>query len=80
VIDARRISLRDAQSYCAIMLDNNNRKIICRLRFTATKLQIGIMNEQKQEEMFKIDSLDDIYQYSSNLKAAVANYEPPRAP
>ncbi|MDO8369794.1 MAG: type I restriction endonuclease [Candidatus Nitrotoga sp.] len=36
VITSRRITMRDAQSYCAILLDDNNRKPICRLRFNNT--------------------------------------------
>src|SRR5690606_9610885 len=34
-VDASRIVLRDAKSYAAILLDNNNRKPICRLWFNA---------------------------------------------
>ncbi len=33
LVDPKRIVMRDAQSYCAILLDDNNRKPICRLRF-----------------------------------------------
>ena len=32
-IDLNRIVMRDAQSYCAILCDNNNRRPICRLHF-----------------------------------------------
>jgi predicted type IV restriction endonuclease len=32
-VNPKRIVMRDAQSYCAILLDDNNRKAICRLRF-----------------------------------------------
>ncbi|MDZ7855380.1 type I restriction endonuclease [Sphaerotilus sp.] len=33
LVATKRVSMRDAQSYCAILLDDNNRKPICRLRF-----------------------------------------------
>ena len=33
IIEPKRIVLRDAKSYCAILFDDNNRKPICRLRF-----------------------------------------------
>jgi len=75
VVDAKRVAMRDAQSYCAILLDDNNRKTICRLRFTKTRMQIGVINADKQEEIFPLESLDDIYNYSDQLKAAVQNYE-----
>ena len=32
-IDLSRIAMRDTKSYCGILLDDNNRKPICRLRF-----------------------------------------------
>ena len=32
-VDIERVTLRDAQSSCAILFDNNHRKPICRLHF-----------------------------------------------
>src|SRR5690606_2517425 len=46
LIPSRRIIMRDAQSYCAVLLDNNNRKPICRLRFNnEQKLKLGLFND-----------------------------------
>lgn len=73
--DAKRIHMRDVASYCSILLDNNNRKPICRLRFTANKKAIGLIDDQKQEQIVPIESLDDIYQHAETLKAAVAMHE-----
>jgi hypothetical protein len=74
VIDVKRITLRDAQSYCAILVDDNNRRTLCRLRFGNTKKQIGIVDVGKKEEVFSIQSIDDIYQYTDQLKAAAQVY------
>lgn len=50
VIPSKRVVIRDAQSYCAILLDDNNRKPICRLRFNnLQKLRLGLFNENKEE-------------------------------
>jgi hypothetical protein len=50
-VDPRRVRMRDAQSYCAILLDDNNRKPICRLRFNNTdKLCLGVFGDKKEEE------------------------------
>lgn len=77
LIPLKRIIMRDAQSYCAILLDDNNRKPICRLRFNnIQKLRIGIFNNKKEEDQFSLESVDDIYNYSEQLKAAVASYLP----
>jgi predicted type IV restriction endonuclease len=39
-INANRVTFRDAQSYFAILLDDNNRKTICRLYLNGTKKTI----------------------------------------
>lgn len=75
IVPSKRIVMRDAQSYCAVLLDDNNRKPICRLRFNNTqKLRLGLINEKKEEEVVALDSIDDIYQYADRLKAIVTSY------
>jgi len=72
VIAPRRIFMRDAQSYCAILLDDNNRKPICRLRFNnSNKLVIGIF-KGKDEERISISDTDEIYNYADLLKATAS--------
>lgn len=74
-VSPKRIFIRDAQSYCAVLLDDNNRKPICRLRFNNTqKLRLGLFNADKDEEVMNIESVDDVFQYAAQLKAAVALY------
>jgi hypothetical protein len=46
-VDVTRIIMRDAQSYCAILLDDNNRKPLCRFYFNGKKWSIGIPDESK---------------------------------
>lgn len=73
LVDPQRIVLRDAQSYCAILLDDNNRKPLCRLRFNnPQKLRLGIFNDKKEEELVSLDSVDDIFNYAEQLKATLA--------
>jgi hypothetical protein len=75
VVSSKRVVMRDAQSYCAILLDDNNRKPICRLRFNnLEKLRLGVFNEKKDEEQFPLECLDDIYTYAEQLKATLAAY------
>lgn len=73
-IDPRRIALRDAQSYCAVLLDDNNRKPICRLRFTHKALHLGLINPDKSEERVTLTSLDDLYKYGDRLKATALGW------
>jgi predicted type IV restriction endonuclease len=75
VIPSKRITMRDSQSYCAILLDDNNRKPICRLRFNnAEKLRLGIFNEKKEEQQFPMENVDDIYNYTEQLKSTASSY------
>lgn len=75
VISPRRVSMRDAQSYCAILLDDNNRKPICRLWFNnASKLVIGLFNDNKEEEKISLANTDEIYNYADRLKMVASSY------
>lgn len=77
LVSPRRIVMRDAQSYCAILLDDNNRKPVCRLRFNNTqKLKLGLFNGEKDEEQIALETVDDIYNFAAQLKATVAAYLP----
>ncbi|MCA3270349.1 MAG: type I restriction enzyme HsdR N-terminal domain-containing protein [Roseomonas sp.] len=74
VIAASRITMRDAQSYCAILADDNNRRPIARLYFTGTRLRIGIFNASKVEERLELSSLDDLYNHADKLLVAISQY------
>jgi hypothetical protein len=74
VIDPRRVVMRDAQSYCAILFDDNNRKPLCRLRFNNTaRLVLGLFNG-KEEEKIPLADISDIYKYADQLKAVAMSY------
>jgi hypothetical protein len=78
LVNSRRIVMRDAQSYCAVLLDDNNRKPVCRLRFNNRQtLQLGIFTDTKDEERISIESVDNIFNFAEQLKATVASYLPP---
>ena len=78
LVASKRIVMRDAQTYCAILLDDNNRKPVCRLRFNNTqKLRFGFFNDQKEEEHVLLDAVDDIHNYAEQLKATIASYLAP---
>jgi hypothetical protein len=75
VIDPKRVFMRDVRSYCGILLDNNNRKPICRLHFNAPQKQLGLFDENKREERVPIQDVDDIYGHAERIKATVSFYE-----
>lgn len=74
VIDANRIVHRDAQSYFAILLDNNNRKPICRLHLNGSKKSITVFDENRAEQRHEIQSINDIFLHSDALVKALSAY------
>ena len=73
-VDVKRIFMRDVRTYCGILLDDNNRKPICRLRFNTAQRYLGIFNKDRNEERVPIEDVDDLYQHADSLKATVSEY------
>lgn len=74
VIPAERVTYRDAQSYFAVFIDDNNRKPVCRLYFNKTVNWIGIFDADKNEVKHKFEKLDEIYSYQDELRTAIQKY------
>jgi len=74
-VKPHRIVQRDAKSYCAILLDDNNRKPIARLHFNGkSKKYLGIFDASKTEARHALGSLDDIYLHSEAIRESVRRY------
>lgn len=76
----KRIVMRDAKSYCAVLLDDNNRKPICRMYFNNPARKRLAIFSNKQESFVTIEDLDDIYQHAERLKETVKEYEALKQP
>lgn len=66
-----RIVGRDTKSYFGILLDDNNRKWICRLRFNTSQKYISIHEIDKEDTKYPIEKLEDIYSFKDKLKLVV---------
>lgn len=75
IVQPGRIFLRDTKSYCGILLDDNNRKPLCRLRFNFSQKYLGLFDAQKVESRHAIDSIEDIYRFAEQLKQTVSFYD-----
>jgi hypothetical protein len=74
-LPANRIAYRDTISYFGILLDDNNRKPICRLHFNGAKKYIEFFDKGKDSsERIQIDDLDNIYTYKERLLNTLDNY------
>jgi len=74
VVEVKRVAMRDTKSYCGILLDDNNRKPICRFHFDTSQKYIGVISDKKEERM-PISSLDDIFKYADKLRAVISEYD-----
>lgn len=73
-----RINYRDQQSYCAIIVDNNNRKPIARLWFNGkAKKYIGLFDDKKIETKFLLGSVADIYSHAEQIRSTARLHVPP---
>ncbi len=74
-VKPHRVVSRDAKSYFAIILDDNNRKPVARLYFNGkAKKYLGTFDGDKNETRHQIDSLDEIYLHADSIRQAVKIY------
>ncbi|QDK34522.1 type I restriction endonuclease [Sphingomonas sp. IC081] len=70
-----RIVMRDAKSYCAVLLDDNNRRTIARMHFNSqTARYLGVFTG-KDEERRSVTGPVDIYQHADSLLARIAELD-----
>ncbi len=75
-IDASRIVARPAQSYCAILLDDNNRKSIGRLHFNSQNVKYLGTFVDKKETRRQIQGPNGIYDLESFIVDRLRELDP----
>ncbi|KLT69716.1 type I restriction endonuclease [Flavobacterium sp. ABG] len=74
-LPTNRIVYRDTQSYFGVLLDDNNRKPICRLHLNGGKKYISLFNDNKSEIRQPIQTIDDVYLFEKELLETIESYE-----
>ena len=79
-IDVRRVTLRDLQSYAAVLLDDKNYKPVCRLWFNGKQRYLGLFDEPtqegpKHEQKIAIEGVDAIFAHADQIRAAAVSYD-----
>jgi hypothetical protein len=70
-VNPERVVIRDAQSYCAILLDDNNRRTIARLHFNSdTTRYLGLFHG-KEEARVPVEGPRDIYKHADAILSRV---------
>jgi len=73
-IPPSRVAHRDTKSYFGVLVDDNNRKPICRLHLNASQKYIGLFDKDKKETRHPINEVTDIYQFSKELLENLSFY------
>ncbi|WP_343611076.1 type I restriction endonuclease [Chryseobacterium oranimense] len=74
-IPSNRIAHRDTLSYFGVLLDDNNRKPLCRFHFnTANKYIETFQNGKEAGEKVLLNNLDEIYNFREQLLKTLENY------
>jgi predicted type IV restriction endonuclease len=75
-VDESRIFFRDTITYFSILLDDNNRKPICRLYFNTSQKYIALFdNDENAKEKIPIDEISQIGNFAERLRNTVIRYE-----
>lgn len=73
-----RVAGRDAKSYFAVLLDDNNRKPIARLHFNGkSRKYLGLFDADKVETRHPISTVEEIYGFADAIRQTVRNYDGP---
>lgn len=76
VVELERIAHRDTISYFNVLLDDNNRKPICRFYFNNLEnKQLALFDKNKKDRKVPLNSLNDIYKYADDIKQTIGYYE-----
>ncbi len=81
IVDPSRVTIRDRVSYCTVLLDNNQNKLICRMHFNKKQKYIGLFDKQdmnnrgaKIEDKIPIDNVNEIYKHTERLRNTTEIY------
>lgn len=70
-VSPERIASRDVLSYFGVLLDDNNRKPICRLHFNRSQKYLGVFDAQKKATKIPISSVDDLFTHADAIRKSL---------
>lgn len=74
-LDPKRVVIRDSKSYCAILLDDNNRKSLARLHFNSLTTRYVGTFAGKVETPHAISALTDLYKLETAIVTRIQELE-----
>lgn len=66
-VDPKRVTIRDSKSYCAVLLDDNNRKTLVRLHFNSPTTRYAGTFSGKTETRHLVSAVTDLYKLEGSI-------------
>jgi hypothetical protein len=79
LVDPKRIVMRDAKSYCAVLLDDNNRRTIARLHFNSPTARYLGTFVGKDETRVAVSDPIELYKHETALLGRIKELEGSKA-
>ncbi len=70
-----RVFHRKGKWYCGVLLDDNNRKPICRLYFSGSRKSLGLFDAERNETRHPIEGIDGLFHHADQLKQTALRYD-----
>ena len=74
VAPVSRIAIRDAQSYCAILFDDNRLKPIMRLHFNGKSKFVVVFDAEREGIRHDVAGVEDIFGLRAQIRSVVESY------
>ncbi len=71
LVEPTRIHARDVQSYFGVLLDDNNRKPICRLWFNGSRKYVGVFDDNKCESRLPVNGPDGLFEHADAIRQSL---------
>lgn len=75
VVDPERVVMRGNKSYCAVLLDDSNRKTIVRLYFKKGSRRADFQGVRKADPLVALEKVSDLYKHGAAVLEIISDYE-----
>ncbi|MDD6181037.1 MAG: hypothetical protein PUB01_03055 [Desulfovibrionaceae bacterium] len=74
-VNVNNVTIRDKKAHCNILYGDTQRQPLCRLYFNGKRKKVGIFTEDKNEEIYEIENIEDIMKHTETIRKTALFYE-----
>lgn len=74
ILPVEKITWKDTQSYFGVLYDNNTWKWVCRLMLEGNKKYLVVPDENKNQQTYVIEEINDLFKYTEQLKTSAKRF------